>query len=479
MASVQTVPSEILSTIFRLTFDQPPPRLHTDQLLAHHRARIHVLVSLSLVCREWRSIVLGDGTLWAALAIQTSRTDCRESATTFLERSKRAILDVSIICDDNLDSPRETIFPEISKSFHRVKSLHFHTNTPGMLCSLSMPAPKLEALEIFTAEQPKELIPLFGGELPALRSLALAGLSSWPLGPLPNLKDLCLILSPSHSTAKVSSLIDVMSGSPNIERIKLGGFLSIADDSPPSSLVRLPNLQSFTMRDCDSATVLSHIIISAMVDIKIVVDHRRMKAAMRIPSGNYNILSSVPDDVSAMGFLKETTTFILQQDQKIGFGIGFYRSRSSQPALRILDRSASVELFARRSMEVLASRPHYFVNIKDLSLPLSASTVVPWSGLLRGFKRLERLNVVASHAPPILTALMTAGQDAYPICPTLKQLDIYDKGGDAIALDEDEMNDFFMARIALGCAATEITIRWSGGRKTWKCGACGWTVVRC
>ena len=478
MASVETVPSEILSAIFRLTFDQPPPRLHTARLLAYHRTRIRVLVRFSLVCRKWRSIVLGDGTLWAALAVQTSRADCQESTATILERSKRAIVDVSIICDDNLDSPHETIFSEISKSFGRVKSLRFHTTTPGALCTLSMPALKLEALEIFTAEQPKELGPFFGGDLPALRSLALAGFSSWPLGPLPSLKDLCLILSPSNPTAKISSLIDVMSGSPNIERIKLGGFLSMENDSPPSSLAHLPNLQNFTMRDCDSAKVLSHMIIPATADIKIVADHRRMRAAMRIPSRHYHILLSVPVDISAAGFLKESTTFVLQQDQKIGFGIGFYRSRSSQPTLRVFDRSASIELFARRSIEVLARHPHYFANIKDLSLPLSASAAVPWSRLLRGFERLERLNVVALHAPSILTALMVTGQDDHRICPTLKQLDIHDKGDDAIALDEDEMKDFFMARIALSCAATEVTIRWSGGRKTWKCGASGWTVVR-
>ena len=171
--------------------------------------------------------------------------------------------------------------------------------------------------------------------------------------------------------------------------------------------------------------------------------------------------------------------FVLQQDRKVGFGIGYYRSRYSRPSLRIFDRSPSVELFARRSIDILASRSHHFRNITDLSLPLSTGAVVPWSRLLHGFERLERLNMVAFHAPSILSTLVVVDQDNHPICPALKQLDIHDEGGDAIALGEEEMDGFFTARTALCCAAAEVTIRWSGERKTWKCGSGGQTVMRC
>ena len=474
MASVQTVPLEILSTIFRFTVDQPSTQLHTAQMLTQYRNRICTLVKLSLVCRKWRSTALCDGTLWATLPVHTSRADCQESTTTVLERSKHAMLDVSIVCDDVFDSPCEDILLKISKNFDRIRSLHFATTSPGTLRSLSVPATKLEVLEIFSAEQPTELGFLFGGNLPALRSLVLAGLPSWPLGLFANLKDLCLILPPSHPTVKVSSLIDVMSGSPNIEQIKMSAFLSMVDDSPPSALVRLPHLQKFMMHDCDSAMVLSHTIIPASADIKVVIDHRRMRETMHISSRDCHILSSVPEDMSAMESLRESTMLVLRQDQRVGFGIGFYRSRSPQPSLRILDRSASIGLFARRSIEVLASRSHHFRNIKDLSIALSVGTTVPWLRLLRGFGRLERLSVVAFHASPILSALTFAGQENRPICPALRRLDIYEKGDShAFAFDREVMVEFFMARVVLRCAVAEVTIHRPGKRKTWKCRAFG------
>lgn len=474
MASVQAIPPEILSAIFRFTIGQLPSQSHTAQLLTQHRDRIHALVQLSLVCREWRSTVLGDGTLWATLPVQTSRIDCQESTTTILERSKNAILDVSVICDDDLDPPYKTIFSEISKNFHRVKSLHCTTTSPEMLHNLSIPAPKLETLEILATNHPAELGLLFGGKLPALRSLVLAGLLSWPLGLLSNLKYLCLVLPPSHPTVKVSSLIDLMSGSPNIERIKMLAFLCMVDDTPPSTLVRLPHLQKFTMRDCNSATVLSHTIIPATANIKIVIDHRKMKAVMRIPSRDCHIFSSVPEDMSTMEFLTESAMFVLQESRGAGFGIGFYRSHFSQPSLRILDRSASVDSFVRRSIEVLASRPHRFRNVKELSIALSTGTAVPWWRLLQGFDQLERLSAVAFHASSILYALMVTDQENRPICPTLRRLDINEKGdGHVIALDREGMVEFFTARTVLRCAATEVAIHRPDESKTWKCGAFG------
>jgi len=359
MASVQTIPLEVLSAIFRLTLDHSLLQLHTAQLLVQYRAHIRMLLKISLVCRKWRNTVLDDGTLWTTLPVHMSRIDCQESTATILDRSKHAMLDVSVVCDGDPDSLHEAIFSKISQNFDRIKSLHFATTSSLTLHNLAVPAPRLETLSIFTTEQPVELGFLFGGKLPVLRSLALGGLPSWPSGLFSNLKDLCLVLPPSHPTVQVSSLIDVMSRSPGIEQIKMVAFLSIIDDSPPSSLVRLLNLQKFTMHDCDSATVLSHTIIPATANIKIIMNHRRMRATMRIPSRDCHILCSVPEDISTMGFLTESTVLVLQQDHKVGFGVGFYRTRSSQPSLRIFNRSTSVDLFAIQSIEVLANRLHH------------------------------------------------------------------------------------------------------------------------
>ena len=107
---------------------------------------------------------------------------------------------------------------------------------------------------------------------------------------------------------------------------------------------------------------------------------------MHVPSHDCHVLYLVPEDMSTMGFSMESTMFVLEQDHKIGFGIGFYRSRSSRPSLRILDRQTS-DSFARRSLEVLASRPHHFRNMTDLSIILSASTEVPW--LFRATRTVE------------------------------------------------------------------------------------------
>lgn len=425
--------------------------------------------------------MLGDGTLWTAVPVDLSRTDCQQSTTTILERSKQAKLDVSMVCDDALDFLQEDLFLEMSKNIHRIKSLRLSTASPEILRNLSVSAPNLQTLEIFTARKPGELGFLFGGNLPVLRSLVLGGLPSWPAGLFLNLKNLCLILPPSHPTVNMSSLIDIMSGSPGIEQIKMSGFLSVVDDSPPSSLVRLHKLRKFVMRDCDSATVLSHTIIPATADIKVVIHHCRMRTTMAIPSRDCHILCSVPEDMSTMGFFRESTVFVLQQDHKVGFGIGFYRSRSSHPSLRIMDHSSSVGSFARRSIEVLAERPHYFRNVKNISIALSTGGIVPWSTLLRSFEQLEQLSMIALHASSLLSALAVVGGDSRPICPSLKQLHIRERDdGHAVALDGDDVINFFAARRVLGCVAAEVVIHGSGGRRWWTCvGSGSWAVENC
>ena len=386
-----------------------------------------------------------------------------------LERSKRALLDVSIAYDGGLGSPHEAPISEVSKNIDRIKSLHLSTTSPRIFHNFLVAAPELETLNIFSAEQPAELGFLFGGNLPALRSLVLAGLPSWPLGLFSNLKNLHLILPPSHPTTKVSSLIDIMSRSPGIERIKMGEFLSVTDDSPPSSLVHLPNLQKFTMYNCDSATVLSHTHTPATADIKVIIDHCKVGTMIGIPSHDRHILYSVPGDMSTIGFLMESTTFALQQDHKVGFGMGFYRSRSSQPSLRVLACSPSIKSFARRSIEVLVNHPHHFRNIKDLYIALSAGSTVPWSRLLQPFKQLERLGVIAIHVPSILHALTVVGEDGHPTCPALKRLDFHEKAdGHAVAVDEEGVVQFFAARRVLGCAVAEVNIESLGGRRRLK-----------
>ena len=477
MASIQTLSSEVLSAIFQFILDQLPPILHAIQLLAQHRARIHALTRLSLVCKRWRSTVLGDGTLWTALPIDTSLPDCRQSTTAVLERSKQAMLDVSVICDDALELSHEALFSEISRNINRIKFLQVSTTSPEMLRNLSVSAPNLQTLEIYTTQQPTELGFLFGGDLPALRSLVLGGLPSWPPGLFANLKDLCLILPPSYPTTNISSLIDVMSGSPGIERIKMSGFLSVVDDSPPSSLARLPNLRKFTMRDCDSATVLSHTVIPATADIKVVMCHCKMGATMGIHSRDWHILRSIPEEISAMGFLTESTVFVLQEGQGIVFSIGFYQSRSSQPSLRIIDSSTSIGSFARQSIEALAKCPRHFRNIKDLSIALSSGCAVPWMTLLRSFERIERLSMTALNVPSLLSALMVIGDDGHPVCPALKYLHIYEgDDGYAAALDRDVVINFFEVRRALGCTVAEVIICGLGGTR-WTCaGSSDWMV---
>ena len=123
---------------------------------------------------------------------------------------------------------------------------------------------------------------------------------------------------------------------------------------------------------------------------------------------------------------------------------------------------------------MLANRPRHFGNIKDISFALPAGAAVPWSRLLCGFKRAERLRAVASHASSILSTLMVAGEDNHPVCPALRQFDIHEKDdGYAVVMDKDEMVRFLVARILLRCAITEVTTHRSGGGRTWRCGDLG------
>jgi len=67
---------------------------------------------------------------------------------------------------------------------------------------------------------------------------------------------------------------------------------------------------------------------------------------------------------------------------------------------------------------------------------------------------------------------MLVGEGSRPTCPALKQLDIHgSSGGNAVALDEDDMARFFAAREVLNCAAAVVNVHEPGRRKTYKSGS--------
>ena len=300
MGIIQDFSTELLCFIFQIVQarDQRP---HPSASLRCYRSRFHSLTLLSLVCKSWREAILEYGVLWASIPVDTSRPGYLESASTMLKRSNGAELELSVLLSvdfDGLDHTR-SIVRTFTHQGARIRSLHLSADSHRV----PKRAPQLPKT---TA---KVIASIGEFTLPERHPI-----SQYPTNPFRGLSSLSLSLPSSVVAVNLSVILDTIKSFPELEYLRLASFLPVIEDCPPTSSVEMPNLLRFSLRRCDSAIILSHVITPKTSFIDVVMNPRRT----RILPTHTHILAAFPHLLTNIRALEETTKLILEEDERSG-----------------------------------------------------------------------------------------------------------------------------------------------------------------
>ncbi|KAK7036177.1 F-box domain-containing protein [Favolaschia claudopus] len=297
-SKIDRLPNEILSTIFLLAIEQPQhchddldPSLTTSP------------TTLSHICRRWRQVSLGTGSLWThiVLTYPTSNEQLTR-ALTWLSRSKSYPLDILLdFRDPYWDWEEEThgfswrdmeaVLSLLLPTAPRWRTLQLLTDTWAPICAFLLHTrkigpclAKLEKLHLARCNEyfarkgqvfkPAALgrhLPLFGGAeaaVPRLREVALTGVHvEWSAGhwqPLSGLTKLELRYQAADVMPSVAQFCQILLQSPNLEVLAVVGggpqFLAGNEGSVGSldgsdareGSIRLARLTTFTFGFVDA-----------------------------------------------------------------------------------------------------------------------------------------------------------------------------------------------------------------------------------
>jgi len=201
---VSKLPPEILSKVFEF------------------REYEFVLVTATHVCRYWRSALITSPSLWTCFRFR-SRPNL-DRAITYLERSKSALIDVTI----DVDRSRSLVaLKYLAPHIARMRSLiiygcHENVRSASLLfCSTS---PTLQHLRIFSSGGLVRLPDDFLGQrAPSLSSVSFSNicLTFESLFPLLNLVQFELFLREDASTFHIGALFRFLSGCPLLQKVRI------------------------------------------------------------------------------------------------------------------------------------------------------------------------------------------------------------------------------------------------------------------
>lgn len=447
MTSIQDFPAELLCAIFRAVQERyPQPRPSTS--LSRYRSQLCSLTPLSLVCKNWRGVILEHGVLWASIPADTSRPDCLERTLTMLKRSNGAELELSVhlsTAPSVLECTRSVV-TAIRHQGARIRSLHLSTDSSCV------------------SERGTQLPETFTNAINTIGEFILPEprpSTKHPASFFQGLRKLSLSLPSSAAATRMSTILDIMKSCAGLEHLHLTSFRSVNNDCSPTVAVQMPNLIRASLRDCDSATILSHIVTPTTAFIKITVNHRtRRKLA------HTHILTAFPDSPTNVRALGETTELILEEDVNHGeFGLGLSPLRSPTPSLVIMSRSSPSEKFIPRSLSAIAAHP-YFGAIRSFTFSCTSSAPPSWSIVLDKFSLLSELNTSIRHATDVVCALMHIRFDGSPLCPSLRRIRFrIDWGWEDCSVDPQLFDSFRRSRTELHCSTVRTTLHYPDKRR--------------
>lgn len=445
MAIIQEFSTELLYSIFRMVQgrDQRPS---SSVSLRCYRCWLRRLILLSLVCKSWRGVVLEYGVLWASIPVDTTRSGYLESTSTMLKRSNGAELELSVYLVADSNSPGHTL--GVTRTFihqgARIRSLHLSADS----YQISKRGPRLPETAANAIATIREFI------LPEPHIT-----TQHPTNPFQKLSNLSVSLPSSAVAVNLSVILEIIKSCPVLEFLRLASFFPINEDCPPTSRTEMPNLLRLSLRRCDSATILSHVVTPKTSFIDVVMNPRRTR-----PSPTHaHILTAFPHLPTNIRALEETTRLVLEDDESNGgFTLDLSPLCSRSPSLVIINRSPSSKKFIPRSLSAIAAHP-YFGTIQSFTFSCSSRLPTSWSIVLNRFSLLSELNTSTRHATDVVCALIHPRSDGSPLCPSLGRINFRTRSGREVpGVDPVLFTAFRRFREEYCCPAVKITLRRPG-----------------
>lgn len=232
-------------------------------MLKHEKNR--TILALSNVCRSWYRRITGCKSLFRDIAFDTSGESI-VTAGVFLKKLEGAEVPISVYANLG-QSPHPC--PMVTKLFARLRShipriVHFEYDgdMAGYRPYLDRPAPNLLFFSDSFDTHPGGGAPLFRGQMPRLRALTTlspAPQTVWTTSTLSNLITLNLGFLDLDPSVPLSSLLDLLRGSPRLESVSVQCFAPVVNPSEALRDVFLPHLHTLTLRHNEFHTILKRL----------------------------------------------------------------------------------------------------------------------------------------------------------------------------------------------------------------------------
>ncbi|EED82163.1 predicted protein [Postia placenta Mad-698-R] len=387
------------------------------------------IASLMLVCRHWRDVILHTSAFWSCVMIGERARLTR--LPPHLERSHITPIRVYLRgCHPNF-------LPIINFHLWRTKELYLwfeerHPFERVALEALSMPAQRLQVLFVKMVETQGTLLPhMFSGFAPRLRQIYLSPLCLRPVDYFANLTHLRLANQADNWEWKLSTLLDTLEASPNLEVLDL--FAVLDDDTPldgPKRVVALPKLSVFEL------TYYEEDVVS------LILTHISIPVSTRLIIGDIVEGSSVsevfPIDVTHLENLSQITRIYVNHQHDFVTFAGFGEDGHSS---LLYDSSYHDNMFETSTWRTLGD----FLNVKkltelwiDISCPRrecdcdglsKLDSAELWATILEPMANLRLISVGHNSARAIIKALTpgVSTNSAPSIrAPSLKEFLVYD-----------------------------------------------------
>ncbi|KAI0358097.1 hypothetical protein OH77DRAFT_1242088 [Trametes cingulata] len=287
LAATSRLPPEILSEIFALVAIS---HYETQQRNHYGPSHAYKWITLTHVCRTWRTVALSTPRLWSRIVL--TRPDV---AREVLARSKKAPLWVSATLAYH-DDPRLEVLNTLMQESSRIKELRL-TGPARMVQSLStqwrLPATKLESMFLSSDVKPFDrdsFLPsqalsseFLSGQVPRLRRLEIHRITvDWTSPLLCHTLKTLIVHARYDTTPKLgdfSQLLTALEGMPSLETLHLNEAIPRLPDDTANlpavqRTVNLPALRSLDLFSdaIECANLLRH--LSLPRNTRIVVNGR-------------------------------------------------------------------------------------------------------------------------------------------------------------------------------------------------------------
>ena len=247
----ESIPEEILGMICNET-KHPPDAGNT--IWRKHQKNLNVL-SLSQVCRTWRSHITNNATLWMDIALDVSEARSVKVAGLFLQMIEELDLQFRVYAGfgEAIDPGIIDLLIKLRPLIPRIRYFQYTGEIEGYIQYLDLPADNLRHFIGRVDPVP------FSGRMSTLRTLTTtpgpaADRTAW-ITSIPNLT--CLELEPPclGQDIPLQPILDMLRATPRIVKLRLSCFGILSDVAGLSERVTLRHLEILELPYSDFQTV--------------------------------------------------------------------------------------------------------------------------------------------------------------------------------------------------------------------------------